>query len=167
MAVAEIIGAAVGTLLLITVAYLLVGNVLATSEIVVNAQKDLTSVNEIRLRTDITIESASIWDYGVDDLRVNFSVRNTGNEILSDFEHTDVYTHYIGQDGYQHYTYDKENPDFEGKWAIQRFENDYIHPNELDPGELMWCSAKYTPGNTPIIIQISTNNGVFASKQIS
>ena len=42
MAVAEIIGAAVGVLLLIIVAYIVVGSTLTTAETVSFAQKDLT-----------------------------------------------------------------------------------------------------------------------------
>ena len=42
MAVAEIIGTAIGTMLIIIVAYLLVGNVLNAAEVVSNAQKDMT-----------------------------------------------------------------------------------------------------------------------------
>ncbi len=55
MAVADLIGAAVGVLLLVLVAYILVGSTLSTAEIVSNAQKDLTLHDEARLHTDFII----------------------------------------------------------------------------------------------------------------
>jgi flagellar protein FlaF len=166
MAVAELIGAAIGTLLLIVVAYLLVGNVLATSEIVANAQKDLTLVNEIRLRTGFDIEDTQIEYDESTPVRINFTIKNTGNEIISDFIHMDVFTHYTGQNGYEHYSYQKNDPGTPGIWTIEYFTNDFIHPYQLDPGETMKCNATIKSVYKPEIIQISTNNGVFASKQI-
>ncbi len=55
MAVADLIGAAVGVILLVIVAYLLVGSVISTAEIVTNAQKSAHCRKKRRLRTDFTI----------------------------------------------------------------------------------------------------------------
>ena len=70
MAVAEIIGAAIGVLLLVVVAYLLVGGTLNAAETVGNAQKDLTLLNEARMRTSITISDTEIIDPNL-NLRYN------------------------------------------------------------------------------------------------
>ncbi|MEI7858024.1 MAG: hypothetical protein WCH85_11055 [Methanomicrobiales archaeon] len=85
MAVAEIIGAAIGVLLLVIVAYMLVGSVLTTAEVVTTAQKDLTLHDEIRLRTAFTISDTSS-----PDTNFTYKISNNGTEIISDFKHMDV-----------------------------------------------------------------------------
>ena len=55
MAVAGIIAAAVGVMLLIVVGYVVVGATITTAETVTNAQKDVTLQNEMRLGTAIVI----------------------------------------------------------------------------------------------------------------
>ncbi len=80
MAVAGIIAAAVGVMLLIVVGYVVVGATITTAETVTNAQKDVTLQNEMRLGTAIVItdpeNSSSI---------ITSNVTNTGTEIISDF----------------------------------------------------------------------------------
>lgn len=158
MAVAEIIGAAIGVLMLVVVAYILVGSTLTAGETVVNAQKDLTLINEARLKTDINLNKAEI---SITGSGLNFSVTNTGNEIISDFDHVDLYTYNNSMSEYQHYTYDKEKSGATGTWRIIKIDNDYIHPNQLDPGEKAWIMATFS-GNNPIWVQVATNNGVYA-----
>jgi len=158
MAVAEIIGAAIGVMLLVIVAYMLVGSVLTTAEIVSTAQKDLTLQQEVRLRTSININKSetSILGKGI-----NFSVKNTGNEMISDFDHMDIYTWDGSATEYQRYTYDKYLLGTPGNWSIIRFESDIVHPNQLDPGEKMWVWATFT-GSDPLWFQMTTSNGVNA-----
>ena len=161
MAVAEIIGAAIGVLLLVVVAYLLVGSTLTAAETVANAQKDLTMQNEVRLHTEIHLNSSEIRPEGSG---LNFSVTNSGNEIIADFSHIDIYT-YNASDMYQYYTYDANDTGGAGNWTITSFENDYTHPYMLDPGEKMWIKATF-PGLTPLRLQITTGNGVSASTTV-
>lgn len=157
MAVAEIIGAAIGVLLLVVVAYILVGSTLTAAETVVNAQKDLTITNEARLKTDISLDKDEI---SITGNGLNFSVTNTGNEIVSDFTHADVFTS-NSMSEYQHYTYDKDKTGAVDTWTILKIDNDYIHPNQLDPGEKAWIMAVF-PGTDPIWVQFATSNGVYA-----
>jgi hypothetical protein len=91
---------------------------------------------------------------------VNFSVKNTGNEIISDFTHMDVYS-YDTSNGYIHYTYDKDNTGNAGTWSIITFEKDLIHPHELDPDDIMtgWAVVP-DPYSTKSTIQVITGNGV-------
>ncbi|PKL64258.1 MAG: hypothetical protein CVV32_09975 [Methanomicrobiales archaeon HGW-Methanomicrobiales-3] len=158
MAVAEIIGAAIGVLLLVVVAYILVGSTLTTAEVVVAAQNDLTLQHEQRLRTSLTITS----EIPPDDFAFNFSVKNTGSEIISNFAHMDILTSDGAELGYTAYTYQKEGMPGPGYWSVTRIENDYLHPNSLDPGESMWCMVTFS-GNPPIWFQVTTANGVSAS----
>ena len=157
MAVAEIIGAAIGVLLLVVVAYILVGSTLTTAEIVVTAQNDLTLQHEQRLRT-----SLGITDKMIEGSAINFSVENTGSEIISNFAHMDIMTSDGVVPGYTAYTYQNVGMPGTGYWSVTRIENDYLHPNSLDPGETMWCMATFN-GDPPIWFQITTANGVYAS----
>jgi archaeal flagellar protein FlaF len=160
MAVAEIIGAAIGTMLLIIVAYLLVGNVLTTAEVVSNAQKDITLLDAARLNTDISVEYRGI-DPSNTTPALNFTVTNTGSQVLSDFTHSTVFTYAPGGSRYIAYSYDKTG--IVGTWTFSRIDNDVIHPKQLDPGETMWVVAYFDPDSTPSWFEFCTNNGVYAS----
>lgn len=158
MAVAEIIGAAVGVILLVIVAYVLVGATLSTAEIVVTAQKDQTLLSEARLRTDLALNKSEI---SISGNGLNFSVTNTGNEVIADFEHADIYTFDNGITEYQYYTYDLTGSADSGTWTILEIVNDNIHPKQLDPGEKAWIMVTFSD-NDPVWVMISTNNGVTA-----
>lgn len=155
MAVAEIIGAAVGILLLIIVAYLVVGSTLTAAETVSNAQKDLTLQNEMRIRTAFTItdqiNSSSI---------ITLNVTNTGTEIIRDFNHMDVIVYDTISNDYMICTYNSSG--IAGTWDISNRYLDFIHPSELDPGEKYQIRIN-TWGVSPKWFQITTSNGVYAS----
>ena len=160
MAAAGIIGAAIGVILLIIIAYILTGTTLISAETMANAQKDLTLQNEARLGTNIAFNSG---EKVIEGSRLNFSVTNSGNEVISDFDYMDVFTY--NTSGLLHYSYDKYTLGETGNWSITRFDNDFIHPNQLDPGEKMWISAAFL-GENPYKVQIVTSNGVYASAVI-
>jgi flagellar protein FlaF len=158
MAGAEIIGAAIGVLLLVLVGYIMVGSTLSSAEIVASAQKELTLRNEAALRTSITISSPKI-----SSSYFNFSLNNTGNEVIGDFTHMDIFSWDGVSTGYQRYTYNQSGDI--GTWKIEKIDPDFIHPKMLDPGEAMWIRATFTP-DTPTWILITTSNGVFTSRYI-
>jgi flagellar protein FlaF len=157
MAVAEIIGAAIGVLLLVVVAYLIVGGTLSVAEIVTTAQKDITLMTESRMRTDMRLNNTETSISGSD---LTFSLTNTGNEIISDFEHIDVYTYDNVGTTYEHYTY-AETAGTANTWSLVGIDNDYVHPMQIDPGEKAWIVATF-PGNDPVWVQITASNGVYA-----
>jgi flagellar protein FlaF len=161
MAVAEIIGAAVGVLLLIIVAYVVVGSTLTAAETVSNAQKDLTLQQEARLQT-----SLEITDKEKNGPVINISVTNTGTEAVRDFSHMVIFTHTNGDlSGYRHLTFEG-SCGIEGTWCIPGSPGivpDIIHPNVLDPGEKMWIMAVSPAGTNPDWCQVTTGNGVYAS----
>jgi flagellar protein FlaF len=160
MAAAEIIGAAIGVLLLMVVAYVVVSSTLTAAETVASAQKDLTLQNEARLSTSISLNRSEIFS-NITTFVLNFSVTNTGNEIISDFDHTDIYTwDGVLSHDYQKYMYEKSSTGTPGNWSIT-IEHDVIHPNQLDPGEKMWVTVNYI-GDRPTWFQVTTNNGVYA-----
>jgi flagellar protein FlaF len=156
MAVAEIIGAAIGVMMLVIVAYVLVGSVLTAAEVVNNAQKDLTLLNEARMRTDISIYPSSAR---ILEPNLTFCLNNTGSETIRDFTHMDVFS--TNSTGMQHYT----NGNGEGYWTSIQFDRDFVHPGMLDPGEAVWINATYV-GEKPATVLISTSNGVYTSTTI-
>jgi flagellar protein FlaF len=160
MAVAGIIAAALGVILLIIVAYVVVGATITTAETVTNAQKDVTLQNEMRLRTALVIT-----DPINSGSNITSNVSNTGTEIISDFNHMDVLVHDTGSNEYQICTYDAGSSGTPGTWYIANRYQDFIHPFELDPGEKyqIWVT---TPGSSPDWLQITTSKGVYASAYV-
>ncbi|PKL58876.1 MAG: hypothetical protein CVV34_00635 [Methanomicrobiales archaeon HGW-Methanomicrobiales-5] len=155
MAVAEIIGAAVGVMLLIIVAYVLVGSVLTTAEVVTNAQKDVTYLQGTRLGTSIALDKTDI--HFPPGTELNFNVTNTGNVAITDFKHMDLF---VDNSGFQHLSY-STSCGIVNTWCKVSINPDVIHPNQLDPGEKMWVRA--TLSNTQLNwLQITTSNGVNA-----
>lgn len=161
MAVAEIIGSAVGVLLLVIVAYLLVGGTIATAETVVAAQKDMTLLQEMRLRTHITIDSVTS-----NDTAITFSITNDGDETISGLSKIDVFSFNSTNHDYIHYKYDDAKTSAEETWFETSFENDVVHANQLDPGVTMHGVAILYGGDKPHNIRIITSNGVSAEKII-
>lgn len=156
MAVSEIIGAAVGVMLLIIVAYVVVSGTLFAGETVATAQKDLTLQQEARIRT-----SFSITDQVNASGMINANITNTGTEIIGDFKHMDVIVYDKDLNQYQVYPYSVNALD-PNKWGIETQYNDFIHPYELDPGEKFRIRIN-SEGNSPKWFQITTANGVYAS----
>ena len=162
MAGAEIIGAAIGVLLLILVGYLLIGSALTTAEVVTTAQKDISMQNDARLQTAIAINYLSFPASPPNTFK--FSLNNTGSESIKDFPHMDIFS-YESSLGYQRYTYTKSSTANAGEWTIIQFDRDYVHPNMLDPGEAVWICATYSSPK-PVSLLVSTSNGVVTSKPI-
>jgi flagellar protein FlaF len=160
MAVAGIIAAAVGVMLLIVVGYVVVGATITTAETVTSAQKDVTLQNEMRLGTAFTIT-----DPQNNSSIITSNVSNTGNEIISDFKHMDVLVHDTGSNDYQICTYDASSSGTPGTWDITNRYQDFIHPSELDPGEKYKIRVA-TQGSSPNWFQITTSNGVYASAYV-
>ncbi|HPS23804.1 MAG TPA: hypothetical protein PLM60_10425 [Methanoregulaceae archaeon] len=159
MAVADLIGAAVGVLLLVIVAYLLVGSTLSTAEIVTNAQKAAALQEQTQLRTDFTIEEAATEN----TYNINCTINNTGKEIISDFKHMDVIVYDFGTQDFRVYPYSATERI--GAWTIIDKGQEIIHPSELDPGETYRILIQ-TTGSSPVWFQITTGNGVYDSRKL-
>jgi len=161
MAVSEIIGAAVGVILLVFVAYVVVGSTLFAAETTTNAQKDITQLQESRMRTALVINDAA------NDTSVSYiiyaNITNTGSEIISDFSHMDVIVFDRDTGTYELDTYD---PTIDGAtqqhWYIKDTFGEFMHPRSLDPGEKYRIKI-VSKVNTPKWFQITTANGVSAS----
>jgi archaeal flagellar protein FlaF len=159
MAVSEIIGAAVGVILLVIVAYVVVGSTLFAAETMANTQKDLTIQQEARMRT-----AFSIGDQKNQSTLIVANITNTGTEIISDFKHVDVIVYDKDSNTYEICTYTAGGI-MASHWGVTNHYNEFIHPNELDPGEKyqIWVQPV---GTNPKWFQITTANGVSASAYI-
>jgi flagellar protein FlaF len=161
MAVAEIIGAAIGVMMLVIVAYMLVGSVLTAAEVVNNAQKDNTLQQEIRLGTSFEIKDKIKT---ADELNfINVSINNTGREVIRDFSHMDIFAYdNTGSIGYQHLTLDDTCSSTE-TWCYRVSGN--VIPNQLDPDKTMWINSTLSDLSHNSI-RIVTSNGVYDSTTI-
>jgi len=159
MAVSEIIGAAVGVMLLIIVAYVVVSGTLIAGETMANAQKDLTLQQEARIRTSFSITDQFNATSPSNIIYAN--ITNTGSEIIGDFKHMDVIVYDKADGDYQICTYD-QNDLTPGHWKIYRKFGEFIHLDELDPGERYEIQIT-SMGDQPKWFQITTANGVYAS----
>jgi len=160
MAVAGIIAAALGVMLLIVVAYVVVGATISAAETVTDAQKDVTLQNEMRLGTALVIT-----DPIHSSSNITSNITNTGTEIISDFKHMDILAYDTGSSEYQVCTYDSGSSGTPGTWYIANRYQDFIHPFELDPGEKYQIQVT-TRGSYPEWFQITTGNGVYASAYV-
>ncbi|WAC04107.1 MAG: hypothetical protein OS112_06445 [Methanoregula sp.] len=153
MAGAEIIGAAIGVLLLILVGYLMIGSALTTAEVVSSAQKDITLQNEARLQTVFTISGV----YSNPVLTIN--IINSGSETIGDFNHMDVYvTPSDGSPVYHSFT-DTGSGVAWSSWSNSGISPDNIHPGMLDPDETMVVTISgFT--SPPAAVSVSTATGV-------
>ena len=141
-------------MLLVYVAYVLVGSVILTAETVTSAQNDMGHLQEERMRTMINLSV-----YHVVDKTVYLNVTNTGGESISDFAHLDVMT----SDGtgvpiYHHYAPGafSINP-----WQYVQIVPEYVHPGQLDPGEVLTLSV--TDTKRPVWAEVITPNGVYST----
>lgn len=140
-------------MLLVYVAYVLVGSVILTAETVTAAQGDVGHLQEARMRTMISLSV-----YQVVGTTVYLNVTNTGDEPISDLSHMDV----IISDGTSGPTY-HHNADgavSSAPWQMETIQPDYIHPSQLDPGEVLTLSVTGT--QRPIWAQVITPNGVYS-----
>ena len=157
MAAAGIIGTAVGVILLIVVAYVVVGATLTAAETVSNAQKDVTLQNQMRIGTAFTIT-----DEMHNSSVIYTNITNTGTEIIRDFNHMDILVYDGTSDNYQVCIYNTTISGTQCTWEISEHYQDYIHPSELDPGEKYRFRIN-TKGSSPEWFQITAGNGVYAS----
>ncbi len=88
MPVGELIAAAVGLILIIIVAYVLVGSTIGTAETMASAQRDMTHLQVVQLHTDIAITSTIATL--ITPQAVPFNITNTGIEAV-DLRYVDVF----------------------------------------------------------------------------
>jgi len=171
LAVGELIGGAIGILLLIIVAYVLVGATLTTAETVSSAQQDALQSHISRLHTDISVSDFFIAN--TTQGLIYFNITNSGSETINSLGNMDVFI--SGSDdtaGPQQYLFGDLSDST--KWnATEIFWRDRsgysriesVHPGQLDPGETVTGTAIFT-SSTPYMIEVVTGNGAYSSAYI-
>lgn len=153
MAAASLVATALGIILLLVTGYVLVGGALTSSQVVMEAQKDMTAAQVEMLGTGMEITAVSSSSNPI-----YIQVTNTGNLPVVDFEHTDVFLFSSG-DVPARIRYNPGGG--ENTWQKVLIHPDLIHPNQWDPGEELNISVSYS-GSAPGAVQITTANGVSA-----
>ncbi|HTY51944.1 MAG TPA: flagellar protein FlaF [Methanomicrobiales archaeon] len=165
MGAGTIIASAVAIILLIITAYVLIGGTLATAKTAVLAQRAISEKENERIHTNVEIMNVSN-DLGA---RLTYlEVKNTGSEILGDFNHTEVY---LMQGGVP-YTYTNLSAPYDWVYRIMSpdlVHGEIVHPGLLDPDEVVNISVAYDPDplkGDPVWVKVSTANGVYDSAYI-
>ncbi len=158
MAVAEIIGAAIGVMMLVIVAYVLVGSVLSAAEVVNNAQKDNTLQQEIRLGTGFEITDAINSGTRGTQFNITFNIHNKGSEVIHDFSHMDIFTYNDGVTGSYNHLTPTNDCSLDESWCM-----DISTTKQLDPDKMMGITAFSSINNS---IRVVTSNGVYHSKTL-
>jgi flagellar protein FlaF len=158
MAAASLIASALGIVLILITAYILVGGTVMTSETVVNAQKDMTALQVKMIGT-----SMDIMDVSPSNPRF-ITIENTGSEAIRNFEQIDVFLTFSGSSP-AIYRYNTEGGI--GYWKIINIAPDSVHPQQWDPGEVLNMSVEYpAEAGTLIGVQVTTGNGASAVRAI-
>ena len=161
MGSASLIATAIALILLIVTAYVVVGGILATSEIVSLSQAERFSFQETRLHTSVDISEITVFN---ETHALNITVENSGRVPISEFKYMDIYMIYQGNEPIL-VPY-SETSGTDNTWYAAGISPDTVHPNELDPGESLSMTVTYTPGVPPLWIKIATPNGVYDSAYI-
>lgn len=162
MGSASLIATAIALVLLIITAYVVVGGILATSDIVSMSQNERFRIQEVRMHTFIDIFDIRVSN---EAQTLDVIVNNSGNEKISQFKYMDIYIVYQGtQPILIPYT---DTPGIDNTWYASQITPDVVHPNEFDPGETMTMTVKYTGGIPPIWIKVATPNGVYDSAYVN
>jgi hypothetical protein len=178
MAGAGIIASAIGILLLVLVSYVIVGNNLTSADIIASAQKDMVMKAEEQMNTATQISAVSFYG-SWPNYYLHFHLTNTGNEIISNFNSTDVFVN-ISPNAPVYYRFDATSfacgdgsgcgdADL-GTWNYAEFDvsgPDIIHPTMLDPGETLSIRiGNFHSNPAKYMVQATTPNGVSATYNV-
>jgi flagellar protein FlaF len=163
MGAGTIIASAIVIVLLIITGYVLIGGTLSTAQIVMAAQRAAAEKEGQKIHTQIAIMNAS-----ANPEAAFIEVKNTGSEVVGDFDHMEVYL----LQGDFPYTYTNRSTPYYWNYTIYYYWNstiypEIVHPNLLDPDEVANITVLYDPAHgDPSWVKVTTANGVYASKYI-
>ncbi|MBP2145180.1 flagellar protein FlaF [Methanofollis sp. W23] len=159
MGAASVVASAISIVLIIIVAYVVMGGVIITAETVADAQGARLQQEELRLHTGIEVTDYTL-DEGTSILYLNLT--NTGSEPVLTYDQMVVFT--AAEDVPPvYYSYEPGGSD--GTWSWLAITPDLVHPKEFDPDEVMNISVRYA-GERPEWVQVTTPNGISDSRYL-
>lgn len=156
MAAASLVGSAIGVILLIVTAYVLVSGAITVTQVVVNAQTDMTGVQERILGTSFSISTITTGG----DSSLILVLNNTGREVIGPYEKMDIFGYETGP-GMVRYQYNTSG--LAGTWKNESITPNIIHTNLWDPYESLTVTIHPQSG-TLQWVKVSTPNGISASR---
>jgi flagellar protein FlaF len=152
MAFASIISSAIGIVLLIITAYVLVAGVLTATQVAMNAQSDMTAVHMQMFGTSLSIDSQSVENSSPNIIYLNLI--NSGSEPV-DLSNLNVF---VKEQNSAPVIYQKGL--ITGTWSISP------DIKQWRPTETLNMSVRYS-GTYPVIVQLTTGNGVSAITKVN
>ncbi len=156
MGAGTIIATAMALILLIITGYVLIGGTLSTAKVVTLAQQAAAERDSQRMHTRLEISYAATNTTSEETFIL---LNNTGSEVVRDFAHMEVY---LLQGGVP-YAYLNQSGQWNWTYVISP---DLVHPNMLDPGEMVNITVPYDPDplkGPPEWVKVTTANGVYDS----
>jgi flagellar protein FlaF len=155
MGMDTVIVSVVSIALIIVVAY---SFAMETNNLITSAHSGFSNLQKLtlkKIKTNIEIQNI-LWNVSGNDY-LRFSVANTGDTKLSNFELWDVVVVRNNSTLYLSYGSD---------WIVDSISNDSINPNILDPFESAQIEVRipFESGES-VIIRVSTPNGVVATQR--
>lgn len=151
MAFASIISSAIGIILLIITAYVLVAGVLTTTQVAMTAQSDMTAVHMKMLGTSIAVDSSSVENSSPNILYLNLV--NSGSEPV-DLSTLNVFLEV-----------QNSAPVLISKGSVTNTWSILPDVKQWQPTEILNMSVRYS-GTYPVIVQVTTGNGVSAITKV-
>ncbi|MHC1630015.1 MAG: flagellar protein FlaF [Methanoculleaceae archaeon] len=153
MGLGSVVASGLMVLLMLLAGYMLIGTMMATVQVVATAQADQAVYHEERLHTSIDITGTALDN---STSRLYVEVLNTGSEpVTGEFTYMEVFLLQSGE--IIRYPYGSSGY----AWNIVEITPDIVHPQMLDPGEMLNISVNYDPANgTPTWVKVITPNGM-------
>ena len=170
MAGADVIGTAVCIILLVVMCYAVVGSIMMTSGVIINAQNDMTKSQQERMETSIAMADCR---YSVDGSlwRIDFTVLNNGNQVIKNVNQTNVMV--IGGSNLPTYYANglttRDTASTAGTWYYDgSFDKDIsrtsetLNPGQWDPNEYLFGQVwiGFNPSTTSTQVQVILPNGM-------
>ena len=171
MAGADVIGTAVCIILLVVMCYVVVGSIMMTSGMIINAQNDMTQSQQERVETSIAMADCR-WSSDSTLWRINFTVLNNGNQVIKYINKTDVMV--IGDSNPPIYYYNGVNTKAAAFGATTWYYDGYfdkdvyrtsetLNPGQWDPNEYLFGQVwiNFDPSTTlSTQLQVVLPNGM-------
>ena len=170
MAGADVIGTAVCIILLVVMCYVVVGSIMMTSGLIINAQNDMARSQQERMETSITMADCR-WSSDSTLWRINFTVLNNGNQVIKNINQTNVMV--IGGSNPPIYysngvntgaaAYSSSTWYYDGSFDkdISRT-SETLNPGQWDPNEYLFGQVwiGFNPSTTSTQVQVILPNGM-------